>query len=358
MDYGLLKRLTEAPGLPGREAAVREILAGELARFRADLETDALGNLIAHVKGAGPRVLLQAHLDEVGCLVSRVDEQGFVRVMPVGVIDPRVFYGQRVVVHGREDLPGLVGTSPPVLPAGFGGSAASPASSQAGGGPAMEDCYIDLGLPAGRVAELVEIGDAVTFPGQAYETETCFCGKALDDRVGLFVLVEALGRAEKIDCDLFLVGSVQEEYGLRGAGPAAFAVQPDLAVALEGTFALDTPGLNLPANLTPTRLGLGPEIRLGDGTALADRSLVRFLSQLARERDIRHQVIIKKAGATDAGPIQVSGRGARVTVISLPVRYAHAPTSLISKSDLEETVRLAAAFLEQASRYGEPETVS
>jgi len=341
MDWAFLKRLSDAPGLPGDEAAVRLLLAERLARFGPEVRTDALGNLIAHFEGPGPRVLLQAHLDEVGFLISRIEAEGFLRVMPLGGLDPRVVYGQAVVVHGRRDLPGVVATTPPHLSGDKAGEKVVP----------LEDCLIDLGLPPEEVAESVRLGDGVTFATRAWENETSFFGKALDDRAGLFALTEALGLAARIDCDLHLVGSVQEEYGLRGAGPAAFSVRPEVALALEGTFATDLPDPARPANLTPTGLGKGPEIRLTDKNLVADRGLVEFLACLARERGIPHQVIVKKGGTTDATAIQTSAAGVRTTALAVPIRYIHAPVGLLDKSDLENTARLLAAFLETASRF-------
>jgi endoglucanase len=215
----------------------------------------------------------------------------------------------------------------------------------------IEECFIDLGLPAEEVARLVRIGDPVTFTGRCWENETAFTGKALDDRVGIFIMLEAAARAGKIDCDLFLIASVQEEYGLRGAGPAVFSVKPDIFIALEGTVASDTPALRIPSNLTPTRVGKGPEIRLTDSRMISDRSLADFLDRIAEEKMIPRQTVVKKMGSTDAAAGQVAGPGVRTCAVSVPVRYIHAPAALLYKSDVENAVSLIAAFLERASGF-------
>ncbi len=343
MDFSLLKKLTETPGVSGQEDLVREILAAELKALGAETSTDRMGNLIAHVPGRGPRVALAAHMDEVGFMVSKIEEGGFLRVAPLGGIDRRVFWAQQVVVHGRRDLPGVVGSIPPHL---FETGAGSNDKAVP-----LEDCFIDLGLRPGQVEEWVRVGDAVTFATASWENEESFCAKALDDRAGLFVMIKALARAARIGCDLYLIGSVQEEYGLRGAGPAVFSVAPDIFLALEGTFALDVPGLSLPANMDPTVQGRGPEIRLNDKGMISHRGLADFLAGLAEDKGIPVQLAVKEFGRTDAAEGQVTGPGTKACALSAPVRYIHAPLGLVNKADLESMVELTAAFVENASAF-------
>jgi putative aminopeptidase FrvX len=342
MDFALLTELTQTPGVSGREERVRALVAEQFARLKAATSTDAMGNLIGHLPGRGPRVALMAHMDEIGFLVSKIEAEGFIRVMPVGGVDARVFGAQQVVVHGRQDLPGVVGSVPPHL------LKKSDAPERKEALP-IEESYIDLGLPADRVARLVGVGDAVTFATRSWENDTSFFGKALDDRTGLFVMLAAVRRASKIDCDLMLIASTQEEYGLRGAGPAVFAAAPHIALALEATAASDTPGLKLPANVPATTQGQGPEIRLSDKGMIADRGLADFLIQTARRASIPHQVIVKNTGATDAAAGQVAAAGVRVCAVSVPTRYIHAPVGIVRKSDVSHAVQLMATFLEHAA---------
>ena len=343
MDYSVLTRLTEAAGISGREERVREIVVEQFSRLGLKSRTDAMGNLIARKPGSGPKVALVAHLDEVGFMVSRIDERGFVRVMPVGGIDPLVFVSQKVIVHGRRDLPGVVGTVPPHL--------RKKDAKEAPAAPPIEEGFIDLGLPAEEIHALVAVGDPVTFATRSWENATSFFAKALDDRLGLFIMIAALERVQTVACDLTLIASTQEEYGLRGVGPALFQAAPQIALALEGTVASDTPGLALPANVTPTEQGKGPEIRLADARMLAHRRLADFLAELAREKDIACQVVVKNTGATDAAAGQLVAKGIVAGAVSVPTRYIHAPVSMARKSDIHQTVALVTAYLEGASRF-------
>jgi tetrahedral aminopeptidase len=342
MDFSLLTRLTRTPGVSGREELVRKLVADELAAMTSDITIDPMGSLITHLPGKGPRVVLMAHMDEIGFLVSKIEDGGFVRVMPVGGIDPRVFGAQKVIVHGRQDLPGIVGSIPPHLLKQADGADRKEALP-------IEESFIDLGLDPDQVDAVVRIGDPVTFGTEGWETDRAVFAKALDDRVGLFVMIQAARQAKQIDADLYLIASTQEEYGLRGAGPAAFGVAPHIALVLEGTVASDTPGLKLPANLLPTAQGKGPEIRLSDARMLSDRPLADFLARMATAANIPHQVIVKKTGSTDAAAIQTAAAGIKTLALSVPVRYIHAPTGMVRKEDIRHTIDLAAAFLEKAS---------
>lgn len=342
MDFSLLQQLVDIPGVSGCEAQVRTVMAEQFGLLKAQISTDAMGSLIGHIPGNGARVALMAHMDEVGFLVSKIEPQGFIRVMPVGGIDPRVFGAQKVMVHGRRDLPGIVGSIPPHLLKKGDGKESKEALP-------IEESFIDLGLPAGEVAELVRVGDQVTFATAGWQNEHAFFAKAIDDRVGLFIMLQAVRQARKLDCDLYLIASTQEEYGLRGAGPAVFATQAQTALALEGTVASDTPGLKLPPNILSTAQGKGPEIRLTDRGMISHRPLADFLCRLAETSSIPHQVIVKNTGATDATAAQTAGPGTRVCALSVPVRYIHAPVAMAFKADIASTIQLVAAFLEHAS---------
>jgi putative aminopeptidase FrvX len=342
MDFSLLTRLTETPGVSGREERVRELVAERLSAVTSEITIDGMGNLIGHVPGKGLRVALVAHMDEIGFLVSKIEREGYLRVLPLGGVDRQVFQAQKVTVHGRRDLPGVVGTVPPHLMKGTEGREKKEP-------PPIEEGFIDLGLPADAMAGMVEIGDPVTFATAGWENEVSIFAKALDDRVGLFVMLESLKQAGRIGCDLFLIASTQEEYGLRGAGPAVHSVAPQIVLALECTAASDTPNLKIPGNTVPTVQGRGPEIRLTDRRMITHRGLADFLARLAREAGLAHQVVAKNTGATDAAVGQVSAAGAKAGVIAVPARYIHAPIGVARKSDISAAVALTAAFLERAS---------
>ncbi len=343
MDFSLLTRLTETPGISGREEKVREIMAEQISYMDAETTTDAMGNFIAHIPGKGPRVALIAHMDEVGFIVSRIEKEGFIRVMPVGGVDQQVFWAQKVTVHGREDLAGIVGTVPPHLMKKAKGQEDKNSTLL------IEEGFIDLGLPPEMIFDLVQIGDPVTFATRSWENDISFFGKAIDDRVGLFVMLESAKQSEKFDCDLFLIASTQEEYGLRGAGPAIYSIAPQITIALEGTVASDTPNLKLPSNTEPTGQGKGPEIRLTDRRMISDRQLADFLVLLAKEQGISHQVVVKNTGATDAAACQISAAGTKVCAVSVPTRYIHGPVSVARKTDIYESVVLISKFLKRVS---------
>ncbi len=330
MNYELLQKLCEAPGVPGAEAPVKKVFVEALEPLVDEVKEDSLGNLLLLKRGSGPRVLLDAHLDEVGFLVSGI-EGSFLRVIPLGGMDPKVVYGQRLVVWGQRKLSAVVVSYPPHL-------------GKDKKDLAIEEMYLDTGLLPEKLGELVEIGSPVTFPSFFEETEDAIMAKALDDRVGLFVIAEALAQANP-KVDLVVSASVQEEIGLRGAQALAQKISPEVVIVLEGTFAADTPGV--PSSLKATLCGQGPEIRLCDARFVADRDLSLGLAQLAKEKDIAHQVIVKNRGGTNASALQVASGSVRTAAISVPVRYLHAPVSIAFKKDIEATVALLKAFLEK-----------
>ncbi len=333
MNLELLKNLCEAPGPPGAEAPVREIFLEALRGFFKETSVDSLGNLILHKPGPGPRVLLDAHLDEVAFMVYFIEPEGFLRVIPLGGVDPRGFYGQRVIVWGKEPLPGVVATIPPHL-------------SEEKTLPPIEEMLIDLALTAEQVRGLVTVGDLVTFYTYFEETETGIMAKALDDRVGLFVIAEAIKKAKEIKADLWVSASVQEEVGLRGAEALIRELPVEAVIAVEGTLAHDFPGV--PPHRRLARCGQGPEIRLSDARFLADREFSLALSELAFRRGIPHQIVVKKKGGTNAAAIQTKHGPKRAAAISVPVRYLHSASGVVFKEDIKAAIDLISAFLEEA----------
>ncbi len=329
MNLKLLRELCEAPGAPGAEGPVREIVLQAAQPLVDESRIDELGNLILRRRGKGPRLLLDAHLDEVAFLVSAI-EGSFVRIVPLGGIDPQVVYGGSLVIWGKRALPAVVGPRPPH-------------AGEERKVPAIEDLFLDPGLSPERLAELVQVGDVVTFPPYFEETEEAVLAKALDDRVGLFILLEVL-RELSSPVDLFVVASVQEEVGLKGAEALIKDLDPDVVLVVEGTLALDVP--QVPPHQRLARCGEGPEIRLSDARFVADRDLSLGLAELARRCGLKHQVVVKKKGGTNAAAFQIAGGPRRVAAISVPVRYLHGPVSVAYKSDLSATIRLLKTFLE------------
>lgn len=342
MNWSLLAELSNAVGLPGAEADIREIVMREISKLTNEIKTDAMGNIIAHLPGEGPILMLDAHMDEVGFMVSNIDEHGFLRVVSLGGIDPRVFYAQRVVIFGKEKLTGVVGAVPPHL------TRADP--SQRDKVIPIEDCFIDTGLSAEKVKSIIGIGDLVTFDSKCIETDESFIGKAFDDRAGIFAMLEGVKAAVSQKCDLYIVGAVQEEGGIRGIGPAAFDVKPELAISVEGTIANDIPDAQSHRRLAAQ--GKGAEIRLSDGRFIADRQWSFFIAKIAKEHGIPHQMVVKKVGGTNASVIQTTAAGAKATSVSMAIRYLHSPYGIIQKCDIEATMALVAAIIEDANKFG------
>ncbi len=334
----LLKRLCEAPGIPGYEAKVRSIVEDELRGHVDALETDALGNVIAHKEGDGPVVVIAGHMDEIGFFVSHVEEKtGFLRINPVGGFDPVNLVAQRAVVHTEGgDLVGCIGRK-----------AVHILTDEERKKPLdLRDMFVDLGLPADKVKEAVRVGDTVTLRQDFVEFGDLVSCKALDDRVGVYVGIEALKRASKPACDLYFVGTTQEEVGLRGARVAGFATKPQIGIALDVTVAADTPDV-LPKDQV-TRLGEGVAIKIRDSASISHPALVRAMRKLADEKGIPYQMEVLPRGGTDAGALQMAQEGSAVITLSIPARYVHSVVEAVHPNDVEAAIALLAAFIETA----------
>lgn len=326
-QYPLLEQLSTARGVAGQESAVRAILREAVAPYAA-LETDALGNLIARKpappgNGEAPlRVMLAAHMDEVGGMVQKVNDDGTLKFRAVGGIDARILPGKRLLI-GPKAIPGVVLEKPVHL-------------GRSNGAPAIDDLIIDTGGANG-----ISPGDMITFESGYGEVGRLLKGKAFDDRVGCFVLAEVLKR--DYPCEVVGVFTVQEEIGLRGARVAAYSVAPDVAFALEGTIADDLPKETDVSSTT--ELGKGPAISVMDRSAYADRRLVELLVLTAQEHGIPYQIKQPGLGGTDAGTIHLAREGIPSTALSVPCRYIHAPAALMDPADVLHTIELLAKAL-------------
>jgi putative aminopeptidase FrvX len=339
MNVELLGRLCAAAGIAGREERVRAIVVDELRPLVDELTIDALGSVIATKRGNGPRVMVAAHMDEIGFFVSHIDDRGFLRLQPVGGFDPRTLIAQRVLVHGFAGsvLRGAVqpGTKPIHLLERSEIKAAK-----------LEELFVDVGLPVEQVREQVELGDIVTLDRDLVEVGDCVMSKALDDRVSVFVMIEALRVMGQSNAEIVAVATTQEEVGLRGAATAAFAVEPAVAIALDITLALDIPGI--PPELAVTHLGQGVAIKVMDSSHIANPALLRHLRDLAEANDIPYQLEILPRGGTDAGSMQRAKSGAPAITLSVPTRYVHTVNEMADRGDIAATINLLARFLEDA----------
>ncbi len=317
----LLEKLSRARGVAGHEGEVRAILREELAPHVEALTVDSIGNLIVRKGGSGDsrkhRVMLAAHMDEVGGMVMRANADGTVKFRSVGGLDPRILPGKRVSI-GAQSVPGVIMRAPH---AARSGKRVAPIS----------DLLIDTGGAGG-----IEPGDMITFESEYEEYGRLLKGKAFDDRVGCYVLAELM--KGDFPCELVGVFTVQEEIGLRGAGVAAYAVQPDVAVALEGTVADDLPKQQ---DVSPTtELGKGPSISVMDRSAHADRRLVRILMETATAHDIPWQFKQPGVGGTDVGTIHLAREGVPAVAVAVPCRYIHTPAALMDPADVRNKIEL------------------
>ncbi len=340
MNERLLRDLTQADGIPSREDAVRDVVATHLAPLVDELRADTLGNVIGHKRGnGGPKVAIAAHMDEIGFLVRYIEESGYLRLQPVGGFDPRTMVAQRVKVHVESGAP-----LPGVLQPG-----AKPIHLLKEGDSKelkLDEFFVDLGLTADEVKERVSIGDMVTMSRDLQLMGDMVVSKALDDRLGVYVMLEAVKAAGKVDADVYPVATVQEEVGLRGATTAAFGIKPDIAIALDTTIAGDIPGI--PTDASVTRLRSGTAIKVFDSSQLPNRKLVAHLREIAEAHNIPFQLEVLPRGGTDAGAFQRAQDGVITATISIPSRYVHTVNEMASVGDIQASVDLLAQFLREA----------
>lgn len=342
VDYRLLKELSETSGVSGAEEKVRRCLVKELQGKVDDLRVDTLGNLFAHKRGSGSsalKVMVAAHMDEVGMMIVNVERNGLLGFRAVGGIDSRLLLGKAVVV-GEKPVPGVIGSKPVHLLSGDERDRVLD----------VESLAIDIGAGSKEEAEKsVKTGEVATFAtrfglmAERDDGTALVKGKAFDDRAGCAVLAELL--KESYPFDLHGVFTVQEEIGLRGAKVAAYALEPDAAFVLEGTICDDLPKRK---DLSPTsRLGHGPVLTIMDRSLFVDRRLLNHLINVAGAEGIPYQFKQPAVGSTDGGAIHRSQEGVPTAVIAVPCRYIHSPACLLDLADFANTIRLMKAALQR-----------
>lgn len=339
MSVELIKELVETPGIPGREERLRALVRRELTGLVDEMRVDALGNLIAVKRNPGaPKLMIAAHMDEIGFIVSHIDkDKGWLRLQPLGGHDPRNMIAQRVLVSTADgDLPGILfpGIKPPHI------SGDEDRKKQ----PQIADFFVDLGLPGEEVQARVAIGDPVTLLRGFSQIGNGYSAKAIDDRICVYILIEALRRAQHFGFEVYAVATVQEEVGLRGALTSAYDIQPDVGIALDTTLAVDIPGVA--EHETVTRLGGGVAIKIMDSSFIAHPKLTRALRELAGARGIKWQHEILPRGGTDAGAMQRVRAGVAAGTLSVPTRYIHSSVEMVHRDDVEANIALLAAWIE------------
>lgn len=353
----LLENLCLTAGTPGREHRVRELILEEVKPLVDEIEVDAMGSIIACKKAKAPskstksktstnrpkRVMIAAHMDQIGFLVKHIDDKGFVRVVPTGGFDTRNLFARLVTISPdiydpKKDITGIMN------PGGKPVHISSP--EERNKVPTIDDFVIDTALPADEVKKKVKIGDMVTLQAPFKQLGKAIVSQAMDNRVACWVGIEALRKlkSKKLNADVYVVFTVQEEVGLRGAVTGAFSVEPDIGIAVDVTLACDTPGV--PAEHKTSDFGGGAVITVADSASIGDYDLVEAVEGTARKNKITHQRSILARGGTDAGGIQRSRHGVKTITLSVPTRYIHTVIESIHEDDLFATRDLVAAYLQ------------
>lgn len=336
-----LRELTEADGAPGFENEVREVMKLYIERVTTDIHTDRLGGIVGKLGDHGPKVLLAGHMDEVAFMVSKVTENGYLRLQSLGGWWEHVMLSQRVKIKGRErDIVGVIGSKPPhVLPPDERGRVVK-----------TEHMFIDIGVNSRAEVEAagVDVGDPVVpiCPFAQMANPKFLLGKAMDNRAGCYMAVQLLKELKDhpLQCQMYAGATVQEEVGLRGATTLVRAIQPDIAVALDVGVAEDTPGMESESKI---KLGQGPLISFYDATMVPHRTLRHTVVRIAKEQHIPYQIELMSGGGTDAGKFHLYGEGVPSIVIGVPSRYIHSHVSVIHRDDLENGIKLVKAFIQQ-----------
>lgn len=317
----LIRRLVESYGPSGAEEQVRDVIRSEVEPLVDDVRVDAMGSLIAYVgsDGEGQRFLLDAHMDEIGVMVTYIDENGFARFTPIGGVSPLTCIGSRVVFEDGEI--GVIGVDQK--------------RNNSGKVPKLEQLYIDVGATS-REDCPVQVGDPAVFVRPFATRGTRLVSKAMDDRIGCAVLIELLRRLEETPHDLYIVFAVQEEVGLRGARTSAYGIEPDIAIAVDVTGTGDTPESKPMA----VKLGDGPAVKVQDSGMIAHPKVRQLLVDCAKEVEIPYQLEVLERGTTDAAGVQLVRAGVPAGCLSIPCRYVHSPSEMVEEGDVENSVRL------------------
>ncbi len=322
----LIQTLNAAHGPSGDEGGIRERLA-ELARPLADeISTDTMGNLIVRKLGSGPRVMLCAHMDSIGFIVTHVEENGFLRVGRLGGISPKEAAYTPVRFAG-----GVRGVIVPEEKADFGKLK-------------LDECYVDIGAKDRETAlKAVAVGDTMIYDSPCFTNQGKVVSPYLDNRISCAILLKVLEEMELCPNDLYVVFTVQEEVGLRGAKPAAWAVDPDYAVVVDVTDVDDTPGSE---KCGTVRLGKGPAIKIMDSSVICHPDMIQKLESQAKALDMPTQRDIMRAGGTDAGVMHTTRIGVRTGGVSVPCRYIHTPVEMADLQDARDCAKLLCAFVQ------------
>jgi len=343
IDLDLLDKICSTPGTSGHEKRIRDLVIEKAKPLCDEIQVDAMGNVMAIKKGKeSMRVMAAAHLDEIGFIVTHIDDDGFVRFHTLGGFDPKTLTSQRVIIHGKKDIIGVMGTKPIHLMKAEERSKVVPIS----------DYFIDTGMSKKQVEKFIEVGNPITRERQMIEMGECINSKSLDNRISVYILLKTLEalKGKTIPYDFYATFTVQEEVGLRGAISCAHLVDPDFAFGLDVTIAFDVPGAQ-PHEMI-TRLGQGTAIKVMDGSTICDYRMVDYMKKTANKSKIKWQSEILPAGGTDTAGLQRYGKkGAIAGAISIPLRNMHQTIEMVNKKDVEASIKLLVACVKGLDKY-------
>ena len=340
VNVPLLKSICEAPGAPGFENLIRELVIAEIRDHVDAYSVDNMGNVIAIKKGHknpdGKKVMVAAHMDEIGFLVSHIDDQGFIRFQTLGGFDPKTLTAQRVIIHGKRPVIGVMGSKPIHVMK----------PEERTKPPKIEEYFIDCGMNKEEVTALIEIGNPITRERELIEMGNCVNCKSIDNRVSVYILVETLKKIKSPAYDFYGVFTVQEEVGLRGANVASHTINPDFGIALDTTIAYDLPGAQTHERVT--ELGKGTAIKIMDAMTICDSRMVRYLKEVANKHKIAWQPEILAAGGTDTAGLQRMGKNGSIAgAISIPTRHLHQVIEMANREDIIASIQLLIHSLEE-----------
>jgi endoglucanase len=341
LNISLLKEICETAGAPGYEQRIREIVLREVRTLVDDISIDNMGNVTTVKKGRqGKKAMVAAHMDEIGFIVTHIDDKGFLRFHTLGGFDPKTLTAQRVIVHGKKDLVGVMGSKPIHIMS----------EEERNKTVKITDFFIDLGIPKKEVEKYVSIGNPITRQRELIEMGDCVNCKSIDNRVSVFILIETLRRLKKTPYDVYGVFTVQEEVGIRGANVASHSINPDFGFGLDTTIAYDVPGAL--AHEQVTELGKGTAIKIMDASTICDSRMVSYMKVTAGKYKIKWQPEILKAGGTDTAGLQRMGKNGSIAgAISIPTRHIHQVIEMANKKDIEGSISLLNYCLQDLDKY-------
>ena len=338
----LLAELCEVAGAPGHENRVRKIVLREINGRVDRVSIDNMGNITALKKGKkDKKVMIGAHMDEIGFIVTHIDDKGFVYFHTLGGFDPKTLTAQRVIIHGKKDVLGVMGSKPIHL--------MSVADRKKV--PTTKDFFIDTGLEKKKLEKIIGVGDTITRERKMIEMGDCLNCKSLDNRVSVFILIEMLKEMKKeLPYDVYAVFTVQEEIGIRGANVSSMQINPDFGFGLDTTIAWDTPGSTKQEQVSS--LGEGACIKVMDSSTVCDYRMVAYMKEIAKKNKIKTQLEILPAGGTDTSGIQRMNPGGSIAgAVSIPTRHIHQVIEMVNKKDVRGSINLLRHCVEGLHKY-------